>query len=363
MNYLRVDTNRNNTIIEISSGEFNDLLTHEIQAESDFDFPTSQPSIYYRWNGAEVEINSEDTIISYFEENGTLSGLDLNPCIIKILSGTFIPNQTKEITIEGVNFSEFSSIEISGSENVINAIYFDSPIQLRVNITAGTIGGYFDLTIHNDSLNSQESGNNKIKIEIKTIVDFRTESIASLGLEMSPGVSVAQDVTRGINFTVPTSSWNRGVKFTNYPWYRSGNTTYEVVFVKTGGCSFMHGIASSLLDISDTSSGFYYRQEIGMFNTTSAFNRMYGGGDVSNWTQTIGINATITDNVFYKLKLSNGGENGALCSIYSVDPDNWDDEVLLHSWISDCSADDEILIPFMLPYSTGGMYYLTGIKY
>ena len=363
MNYLRVDTNRNNTIIEISGSEFIDLLAHEIQVESDYDFPTGQPLIYYRWNDTYVDVNDEETIKTYLEEAGTLSGLDLEPHIENVLRGDFIPSSSKEITIEGVNFSPYSVVEISGSGNSVTNVYFDTPNQLRIDVTVGSIEGNFNLMINNNELDSDESGHNTIIVKSKTIVDLRTESIANLGLEMTAGITVAQDAVRGINFTVGSTSWNRGVKITAHPWDRSGNTTYEVIFVNTANAYYMHGIASSLLDVTGATSALYQQQEIGMYRSTATFNTMYGGGDAAAWTQNIGKTIRLALNTFYKLKLTNSGGDGAECSIWEANPDDWDDETLLHSWVSNCPADDLVLMPFMLPCSTGGAYYLTAIRY
>ena len=66
MKYLRIDSGNSNTIIEVSDTEIQDLLVSEFQVETDFDFPTSQPVFYYRWNGDDVsgvvEPNDEATI-------------------------------------------------------------------------------------------------------------------------------------------------------------------------------------------------------------------------------------------------------------------------------------------------------------
>jgi len=75
MIYLKVDTSRNNTIIETSilpfSGKtkedviFNSLIDGEIQVETDFNFPSGQHIFYYRWNGSDVEENSQEFIIIF----------------------------------------------------------------------------------------------------------------------------------------------------------------------------------------------------------------------------------------------------------------------------------------------------------
>jgi hypothetical protein len=90
---------------------------------------------------------------------------------------------------------------------------------------------------------------------------------------------------------------------------------------------------------------------------------MYGGGDTGNWSQNIGTTVNFDTNEYYKLKLQNSGGSGALCSISQVDPDDWDDETELHSWTSDCPADDVILVPFIIPQAASGSYYITGIRY
>jgi len=366
MNSLRVDTNRNNTIIAISGDDFLDLLSHEIQVESDYDFPTGQPLIFYRWNGDEfsgyVEVNNEDVVKSYAEEEGTLAGLDLEPHIENVIGGDFIPDTTKEIVIEGINFSPFSIVEISGEGNFVDTMYFDTPKQLRAVITVDGDEGIFNLVVRNNDLHSQDSGYDRIVIKSKTVVDLRTTDIELLGLEMTNGISVTQDATKGLHFTANSSSWNRGVKIGSYSWNRNDDIAFEMVFTKTTDVNFMVGIASSSLNVSSISSA-YYKQEIGMYHNNNKLASMYGGGDVSNWSQGIGTTVIFENNKFYKLKLINSGGNGALCSIWEVDADDWDNETELHSWTSNCPADDIILVPFILPQASGGGYYITGFRY
>lgn len=362
MNKLKVDTNRNNTIIEISGADFLDLEPHEIQVESNHNFPTSQPLIFYRWNGTDVEVNSEETVRLYAEEEGSLLGLDLEPHIETVMGADFTPNGTKEIIVTGINFSPFSEVEITGENNFINTMYFDTPKQIRLSVTASGTEGIYNLIIKNADLHSQESGFNTISVKNKNEIDLRTTPILDMGLEMTSGINVEQDVTKGLRFTSSTSSWNRGVKFSSYFWNRNDEVTYEIIFTRTADVNFMIGIGSSSLDVSSISAA-YYAQEIGMYHNNNRVTSMYGGGDVTNWSQNIGTTINFTANEYYKLKLENSGGGGATCSLWEVDPDNWDDESELYSWISDCPADDVILVPFLIPQAATGSYYITGIRY
>jgi hypothetical protein len=124
----------------------------------------------------------------------------------------------------------------------------------------------------------------------------------------------------------------------------------------------MVGIGSNSLNVTKISSA-YYKQEIGMYHNNNKLSSMYGGGDVSNWSQGVGSTIMFTINKFYKLKFKNSGSKGALCSIWEVNVDDWDDETELHSWISTCPADDVILVPFILPQAANGTYYITGFRY
>lgn len=360
MNWIKIDINKNNTIIEISGGQFLDLLANEIEIETNYDFPTSQPLMFYRWDGMNVVINDEATIRTFYEE--TVSGLDLEPHIENIINSNFTPNATKIITITGINLSPFSTIEISGVGNFINTTYFDSPKQLRAEITVGNDEGLFNIIIYNVDLQSKESGFNKIIIKSKISIDLRTEPIGNLSLEMTSGINVEQDATKGLRFSSSTSSWNRGVKFGSYFWNRTENITFEIIFTRTSDALFMLGIASTSLDVSTISSA-YYKQEIGMYHTNNNVNTFYGGGDVSNWNQNIGKTISFDINKFYKLKFDNSGGEGAECHICEVDENDWDDEIVLHTWISNNPADDIILTPFLLPQSANGGYYITGFRY
>jgi len=77
MLYLRVDTNKNNSIIEFSGqpysgstkdGEiFNNLLFGEIQVESNYNFPIGQKPYFYKWNGSSVVENDEEYVDLYLK--------------------------------------------------------------------------------------------------------------------------------------------------------------------------------------------------------------------------------------------------------------------------------------------------------
>jgi hypothetical protein len=373
MVYLRVNTNRNNTITEISGdpfsgktkgGEiFNYLNEGENQATTNYDFPTGQPSIFYRMNDlGDVEINDDDIVRSFYEEEGVLTGLDLEPHIEHAHDCEFIPSTTKIITIEGINFSPFTTMEISGDGNFVNTVYFDSPKKIRAEVTVGMEEGLFNITVFNDQLHSQSSGYGMLLVKAKTVVDLRTHDILSLGLEMSNKVEYEQDVNKGMRFYSNSSSWNRGVKFAGYSWNRNDSVTFEMIFTRTSDVLFMCGIAGINIDVDNLNSA-YYKQEIGIYNNNSMFTTLYGGGDVSNWSQSIGTVVNIEKNKFYKIKLENSGGLNSNCGIYEVNVDDWDDETLIHSWLSSCVADDLILTPFVLPQAKNGDYYITGFRF
>ena len=81
MKYLRIDLDRNNTITEVSDQPFsgvsgatkdgftgvtyNNLLSHESGVTSNYDFPLSQSVYFYRWNGSDVEVNSNEFILLF----------------------------------------------------------------------------------------------------------------------------------------------------------------------------------------------------------------------------------------------------------------------------------------------------------
>lgn len=363
MIYVRINTNRNNTITEISGQPIQDLLEGEVQGSTNYDFPTSQPPFFYTMDEfGNVEVNDEDVIRSFYEEEGGLTGLDLEPHIETVIGSDFIPLATKEVTITGVNFSPFSQVEISGEGNFINTMYFDSPKQIRVSITVGSTEGVFNLVVKNDQLHSQDSGYNTVVVKSKTVIDLRTTLIADMGLEMTSGINIEQDSEKGVYFTADYSSWNRGVKFGSYFWNRNDDITIEIIFIRESDVNFMIGIASADLDVSNISSA-YYKQEIGMYHNNNKLSSMYGGGDVSNWSQGVGATITFDRNTYYKLKLENSGSKGKRCSIWEVNPDDWDDETEIHSWISSCPADDVILVPFILPQAANNGYFITGFRY
>lgn len=364
MKWLKLDINRGNTIIDVSGAEYDNLKSNEIQVSTEFDFPTSQPYIFYKWDESlgSVVVNDEEKVIAYTEESGGLTGLDLEPFIDYVHDAELLPSTTKIITIEGLNFSPFSTVEISGDGNFTNTVYFISPKIIKAEITVGMDVGLYNIFVKNDQLSSKESGYNMLIIKDKTVVDLRSEDILNLGLEMSNGIDVEQDLEKGLRFYSNSSSWNRGVKFSNYTWNRNDNHTFEMVFTRTSDVLFMCGIGSTSLDVESINSA-YYKQEIGIYHNNNTLTTVYGGGDVTNWNQSIGTVINFEKNIFYKLKFENSGGINSNCGIYEVDVNNWDDEVLLHSWKSDCVSDDIILTPFVLPQAKSGSYYITGFRF
>ena len=364
MVYIKIDKNRNNRILDVSGEHFSGLTETIIEVYVSYDFPSGQKLFFYRWNeiDGKIEVNSEDVIKTFYEEKGVMTGLDLEPHVDKLVGGEFLPNTTKNVIIEGVNFSPFSTVEISGEGNFVNTTFFKSPIKIEVEINVGNDEGLFNIVINNDQLTSKDSGNNKIVIKSKTIVDLRTTDMGLLGIEKTSNITITQDNTKGLRFTSNTNSWNRGVKIGGHSWNREDDITYEVVFTRTSNVLFMVGLASTNLDVTTINSA-YYKQEIGLYHNNNIANTMYGGGDVTNWSQGIGANVVFDENKFYKLKLDFSGAEGYDCSLSEVDGDDWDDENIIHVWKSNCPADDLIICPFILPQASSGAYYITGFRY
>jgi len=362
MNNLRIDTNRNNTVLEVSGEDFMNLKAHEIQVESNYDFPQSQPVIFYRWDDINnvIEVNDEDVIRSFTPES--LSGLDMIPHIETVVNGDFAPNTTKEIIIEGVNFTPFSTVEISGVGNFVNTVFFDSPKKIRAEVSIGNDEGAFNIIVYNNDLQSDNSGFGLLSVKAKTTVDLRTIDPLLLGLEMTNGINYEQDDEKGLRFYSNSNSWNRGVKFGAYTWNRNDNITFEIIFNRVSNVLFMLGIGSSSLNVNNISTA-YYKQEIGMYHMNNQTTTFYGGGDVTNWNQNIGTTVSFDVDKYYKIKFENSGYEGSLCILCEVNPDDWDDEEIIHSWVSNCPSDDVILTPFVLPQASSGAYYITGFRY
>ena len=311
----------------------------------------------------DFEISYTNSIImAYYGDNGIMTGLDLEPHIDRVDNSEFSPNTTKTVNVIGVNFAPFSTVEVSGVGNFVNTVFYVSPVQLNVEITVGTEEGLFNIVVNNNELHSKDSGYEQISVMSKTIVDLRTYDIQLLGIEMTASINVAQDATRGLRFTSTTSSWNRGVKIGAFTWNREEDKTYEVIFTITADVLFMVGIAAADLNVASINSA-YYKQDIGAYINNNILNTIYGGGDVTNWSQGTGTNIVLAKNIFYKLKFDFSGLQGYNCSISEVNVNNWDEEKILHSWVSNCPANSPILTPFILPQASSGAYYITGFRY
>ena len=363
MNYLKIKTSKNNTVLEVSGDPFTDLKADEMEVQSNFDFPSSQPTIFYRWDPSiGIEINDEGIVESIQGESGTLSGLDLAPYIENVLDAETSPYSTNTITILGANFSFFSDVEITGEGNMIETVYFDNPKQLRVTVNAGPNQGKYNIIIKNDKLNSDSSGFGRFIVKNKTVVDLRTIDIGMIGLQGShQNFKYYQDPVKGLMISPARSSWSQSIKFSNYTWSRNDNITFEGIFTRTGDATFMGGLIGNTVDINTSLP--YYAQEIGFFHNNNSITTFYGGGSETNWSQNIGTTINTVIGKFYKLHLHKSGSAGSKICIAEVDPDDWDSERILHEWISDCPANDLILSPFIIPQSNNGKYFWTGFKY
>jgi hypothetical protein len=362
MAYIRVDTGNSYTIIEWSSDPIDNLLPNEVQATTDFNFPTGQPIFFWKYDMMLFQpVPNDQAVIDGYYNNPKL-GFDLDPHIDRSENAELEPLQQKDIEIYGNNFSPFTVIEVTGEGNFVNTTEYKSPQHITANVTASPTEGLYNIIATNNELTSDESGFNEFKVKAKTTVDLRTADYGLLGIQQSAGLTITQDPIRGMRVVASSSSWNRGIKFGN-TWQRSENLTFEMVFTRTDNTLFMAGIGSEHFNVNSLSNIAYYRQEIGFYHNNNRCTSLYGGAAKGSWSQVLPTAVQFDTNTFYKLKLERAGEAGALCSFSEVDPNNWDDEEVILTWTSNCIAEGVTLAPIIVAQSTNGEYFITGYRF
>jgi len=265
--------------------------------------------------------------------------------VINSRIGTFVTGHT--LIINGFHFHPQSTVSFNITSVIINNITFTSPTILEVEIETGGDEGFFDVFVHNGTLNSGASGNGLLQITTNSFIDLRTASIASLGLIMTTGVTVTQDPLRGLVAGGTGNFWNRGILFTNFQWNRADVVNFSVVFTRSGSGTMMIGIGGSNIDVENLGNQAFYRGEITAFHNNTQINRCFGGGEQGNWSQPIGTNIVFNTGTFYKITFINSGTNGTQITIHEVLESDFETNInLLHQFISNNPATDAILMPY-----------------
>ena len=318
-----------------------------------------------------IEDNSQDfdylkvsDFIKY-KNDISRSGLDLHPSInsVEIVNGKpdLNPNETTDIVVNGDNYTPNSEIVIENG--IINSKKYINSHKILLNITAPNNNGSYNVKVKNNLIESVVNDLSKIDVREKVFIDFRTADVGSLLIDKSNFVKLHQDSVKGLGFTTKKDNWNRGVRFNDLQWNRSGNVSIELIFTVDYSAEFCVGVCGTTIDIGNLTNGIY-DTEISIHSHSSGFDTLFGGGvgDV-NWSQDLNTWIGFESGKFYKLKFNNSGGNGSECFIYEVNPNDWDSETLLHEWISTNNANDELLAPCVIAKGNSGGYYLTGVKY
>ncbi|WP_025663272.1 hypothetical protein [Aquimarina megaterium] len=275
-------------------------------------------------------------------------GLHLSPFVEEVLRGQFATNTTHTVTLKGYHFDPRSKVVLLGEDFRIRQVRFINPTRLDVVITSGSTQGKFPISVNNNGLGST-SPITVIRILDPEWVDLRKTPISTLNIEVTKGITLKQDRNKGLSTIVNTDGnpFDRGIKFKRNTWLRNDELRFSFIFTTTGtsGLSLL-GIGGSNIDVNDLDNGIY-SGEIQLFYVNGACSQFYGGGKESNWNQNIGKSITFQKGKFYKVEFHRSGINGTRITIIEVRADNFDMQVqFVHQWISNCPANDPVLMPY-----------------
>lgn len=176
------------------------------------------------------------------------------------------------------------------------------------------------------------------------------------------GMAINRDAN-GMYFT-GSNPWQSWVKFEKYKWNRGQNKTIEWVFSRPSS-AMMLGIGSDATD--ETSSSQYSQAENqAYFNNSNNLYGLYGNNGILGNGTSQNMNTDLTGGSgIYKIKFTNDGSGGTgTFSIYELPSSNkadWDNESnLLRTWTigSNMSADENVLMPFIIPISGGTQRFI-----
>lgn len=269
-------------------------------------------------------------------------------------------NSTVNLTITGYNFSEHTTLDISGA--AINSYSIQDNSTIIANITAGAVGDTADIVVSNTC------GFDTITDGLVTLLsvwkDLRAGGDAfTMGngtgndIRYKNGMNVVRN-TQGMRFT-GANPWQSWVKFENMQFTRGTGKTVEFILQLHGSC--MLGISG--ITTTETSTAQYKEGAVlAFFSSTNNLWGLYGSSPTNGTTWNQANSATIGNGSIIKVKIENDGSAGNKVTIYqipSVNPTDWDDESTIIKSITSTNGNTQsALIPFIIPRNSSNNYYL-----
>lgn len=299
-------------------------------------------------------------LLSYDSESGSTSNIcemlkpNITDAVYKMEVST-----TKDIIINGYNFSANSTVSIPGAN--INYFNIESNTQITINITASSIPDTTDIVVTNTC--GTDTIYDGLKILVSQWQDLRTG-----GATFTSGTGAGNDIrfragmtlnrnANGMYFT-GTNPWRSWVKFESAKYTRGNNTTVEWVFRANG--AFMLGIAP-LTNNEANNNQYQEAAVLAYFNSSTNFWGLFGSNTTgTTWNQSGG--SAITNGAIYKVKIENEGANGEKITIFQLPSANqadWADESnVIKTVVSTNNNTATTLVPFIIPRSSTNNYFV-----
>lgn len=236
------------------------------------------------------------------------------PTISSISYAPLVSNQTKDIVIIGTNFTATTTVSIIKGANIItvNSVTFDSPTQLTVNVTSGTVVSGFDVTVNNGNPVTSVDG---LFVEDTQKINFinpatTTNDYADLGTILNGARTVELFIT--LNSAVEPDDTVIGRNVTNGKLFMAFNTGNDLKVQIDNGTGNKFAYADNPLTV-----GTRYRVSLRLDSTDKMRLFMDGVAQANN----ADVNTAITNQTVsaYMAKFANLNIRFADCTIERLD--------------------------------------------
>lgn len=197
-------------------------------------------------------------------------------------------------------------------------------------------------------------------------VDFRFVDMATLTNEITTGVTITQDTSRGLYCATPGVSWNRGVKFMDGQWARADSKKLTFVLMPICTATMMFGLIDATQDINTLSS--VYEGEVSCYISNCTSSRCYGqtvlgGSSYKSFSPTAQL--TPNQHLRFEMPIGPGAGMGGNLKIDEVSAEDWDVSTasIVDYALGDIGGLAAQLVPFWTTYQTAcNMIYIAGYK-
>ncbi len=312
-----------------------------------------------------------DSTITFIDENSStgidwaaaIVGLDIihEPSdeseIIPYINDTnikFDHSETKDIQITGGYFTETTKVTINGQ--TVNSIQYINNHTLAVNVTSGSIDGFYTLTVDNGQ---GTASNNLFEVKLSVWVDLRLGGDtltdgngAGNDIRYRSGMSLTRTAT-GMQFS-GSNPWSSWVKFERDTFLRENNDKLSWI-IKQPISSAMVGIGSD--QTNELSNAQYQEMEtLTYFSSSNIIWGLYGNNGIVGTTGSQGLTINTSPYPYLKLVFENSGSKGGQFSVYGLNSassvTDWDDTTnLINTFVIGGTLDPSQtnLMPCLVP--------------